>query len=55
VVLLVSCSSQKQFDKIIRNGLIYDGKGGEPFKADIAINADTIAEIGDLPRDLSIC
>ena len=48
VVLLVSCSSQKQFDKIIRNGLIYDGKGGEPFKADIAINADTIAEIGDL-------
>ncbi len=38
----------KQYDTIIRNGTIYDGNGGEPFKADIAINADTIAFIGDL-------
>lgn len=50
LVLLVvcGCSNKPQYDKIIRNGIIYDGKGGAPFKADLAINADTIADIGDL-------
>ena len=48
VVLATGCSRKKQYDKIIRNGLVYDGRGGAPYKADIAINADTIAEIGDL-------
>ena len=37
-----------RYDAVIRNGLIYDGNGGEPFNADLAINADTIAFIGDL-------
>jgi len=37
-----------QYDIIIRNGIIYDGNGGKPFKGDIAINADTIAAIGNL-------
>jgi N-acyl-D-amino-acid deacylase len=40
--------SQKEYDKIIRNGNIYDGNGGQPFVSDLAINADTIAVIGDL-------
>ncbi len=35
---------------ILRNGLIYDGLGGKPFQADVGINADTIAFIGDLKR-----
>ncbi|HEY2582766.1 MAG TPA: D-aminoacylase [Mucilaginibacter sp.] len=48
MVTAVSCTKKTTFDKIIRNGIVYDGKGGDPFKADIAINADTIAEIGDL-------
>ncbi|HEY8784309.1 MAG TPA: D-aminoacylase [Mucilaginibacter sp.] len=48
LILLAGCTNKKQYDKIISNGLIYDGRGGEPYKADIAINADTIAEIGDL-------
>ena len=39
---------QLQYDTIIRNGIICDGNGGNPYKADIAINADTIAFIGDL-------
>jgi N-acyl-D-amino-acid deacylase len=47
-VIAFGCTNKPAFDKIIRNGLIYDGKGGEPYKADIAINADTITEIGDL-------
>ena len=48
VILVLSCSQKQQYDTIIRNGMIYDGNGGEPIKGDIAINADTIAFIGDL-------
>lgn len=44
----ISCEQKTSYDTIIRNGIIYDGNGGEPYKADIAINADTIAFIGDL-------
>src|ERR1700740_276492 len=44
----LGCNKGQKLDKIIRNGVIYDGRGGTPYKADIAINADTIAAIGDL-------
>ncbi|THU32075.1 D-aminoacylase [Niastella caeni] len=46
----LSCnlSSANKFNLIIRNGMIYDGNGNKPYKGDIAINADTIAFIGDL-------
>ena len=48
-LLFISCKQEKEnYDTIIRNGMIYDGNGGEPYKADIAINNDTIALIGDL-------
>jgi N-acyl-D-amino-acid deacylase len=50
IILLVSCNQKEQYDTIIRNGMIYDGSGGEPFKGDIGINADTIAFIGDLSK-----
>jgi len=50
IILLVSCNQKEQFDTIIRNGMIYDGTGSEPFKADIGINADTIAFMGDLSK-----
>ncbi len=33
-------------DILIRNGTIYDGSGGAPFAADVAISGDTITEIG---------
>lgn len=36
------------YDIIIRQGTIYDGSGSKPFIADIAIQHDTIAAIGDL-------
>ena len=49
--LIYSCNTRTKYDTIIRNGLIYDGKGGAPFKGDIAINADTIAFIGDLKNE----
>ena len=50
--LMVSCSNKK-YDTIIRNGMVYDGNGGAPFKADIAVKNDTIAFIGDLSKETS--
>lgn len=47
-VLLFSCKQKEAYDTIIRNGLVYDGNGGNPYKADIGINADTISFIGNL-------
>lgn len=38
------------YETIIRNGLIYDGTGSKPFRADVAIQDDTISAIGDLSR-----
>jgi N-acyl-D-amino-acid deacylase len=40
----------QEYDCIIRKGLVYDGLGSEPYHADLAIQADTIAVIGDLER-----
>ncbi len=48
ILIIAGCQQKKDYETIIRNGMIYDGKGGEPYLADIAINADTIAFIGDL-------
>ena len=39
------------FDLIIKNGLIYDGKGTKPYKADLAISNEKIAGIGDIQGD----
>ena len=39
------------YDLIIENGLIYDGKGNKPFKADIAISNKKIAKIGLIKED----
>jgi N-acyl-D-amino-acid deacylase len=48
LAFFISCSSQKKFDTIIRNGTVYDGNGGAAMNTDIGINSDTIAFIGDL-------
>ena len=49
IVLFISCKFHHQeYDKIIRNGMIYDGNGGTPYQADIGIKDDTIAFIGNL-------
>ncbi len=45
---LAACTPPAAYDVILHNGTIYDGSGGEPFVADIAINDDSIAAIGDL-------
>lgn len=46
--LLFGCVKKETYDTIIRNGTVYDGEGREPLIADIGINGDTIAFIGDL-------
>ena len=48
--LLLSACAPPDHDVIIRNGMIIDGSGGTPYLADLAINADTIAFIGDLSQ-----
>ena len=48
VLSIYSCGQKTSYDSIIRNGLIYDGNGGEPYRSDIAINNDSIVFIGDL-------
>src|SRR5262245_52176049 len=51
LITLFSCKQRPKYDMIIRNGMIYDGNAGEAFKSDIAVNADTIAFIGDLSKE----
>ena len=48
---MISCQQKTNYDTIIRNGLVYDGNGGEPYKADIALQNDSIAFIGDLSKE----
>lgn len=39
---------QPDHEIILRGGTVYDGGGGAPYKADIAIDGDRIAAVGDL-------
>jgi N-acyl-D-amino-acid deacylase len=36
------------YDVILRGGTVYDGSGGAPFVADVAIQGDMVAAIGEL-------
>lgn len=48
-ITLSACSNEPNYDLVIRNGVIYDGSGADPINADIAVNADRIVAIGDVP------
>lgn len=49
ILFAIACEPTKpDYDLIIRNGIIYDGFGNVPFAGDVAIQADTIAALGDL-------
>ena len=41
-------STRPAYDLLIRNGMIYDGSGGEPYAGAVAIQGDTIAAVGAL-------
>lgn len=50
VVLLQVAPAQgaeaPSYDVLIRNGVIYDGSGGEPYRGEVAINGDRIVAVG---------
>jgi N-acyl-D-amino-acid deacylase len=49
LLLFSSCNNKgENYDRIIRNGIVYDGSGAPGIRADIGIRNDTIAFIGDL-------
>ena len=48
VFIVVNSHGQQQYDLILRGGTVYDGSGSTPVEADVAIQDDTIAAIGDL-------
>ena len=43
---LESAKQGVAYDVVIRGGTVYDGMGGEPFVADVAIDGDRIAVVG---------
>jgi N-acyl-D-amino-acid deacylase len=45
LALGTSAALAADYDVVIRNGMIYDGTGGAPYRADIAVSGDRIAAI----------
>src|ERR1700730_15383786 len=47
LLLLSAClTSRPGYDVVIRNGVIYDGNGGDPIHGALALRADRIAAVG---------
>jgi N-acyl-D-aspartate/D-glutamate deacylase len=47
LLLLSACvTSRPAYDVVIRNGVIYDGNGGDPIHGDLALRGDRIAAVG---------
>lgn len=44
-LVLASAAPAPRYDVVIRGGTAYDGSGGKPYSADVAINGDRIAAI----------
>ncbi len=47
-IFAAACSpaDQPKFDVVLKNGMIYDGTGGKPYRADLGITGKKIAAIG---------
>src|SRR6185503_1802293 len=47
-----ACAMQPrpEYDVLIRNGMVYDGSGGEGRRADVGIRGDRVAAVGDLAK-----
>jgi N-acyl-D-amino-acid deacylase len=44
--LLAACATAPRYDIVIRNGEVFDGRGGAPFRGDVGIRGDRIAAVG---------
>jgi N-acyl-D-amino-acid deacylase len=51
---LWSQTEQDKFDALIRDGMVYDGAGGDPIQADVGIKGDRIVAIGKLDRNQAV-
>ena len=47
-VVLFGCARAPQYDAVLRNGRICDGSGSPCVAGSVAINRDTIAQVGDI-------
>lgn len=52
LMVFIQCREPVEYDVLIRNGRLADGTGKAIIQADIAINSDTIAAIGDLSKSV---
>lgn len=52
--LLAGCQLKPSHELVILNAQVYDGLGNDPYVADIGINADTIAFIGDITGNATV-
>src|SRR5687768_6990294 len=42
-----ACATTRSgYDVVIRNGMVYDGRGGTPYVGDVALRGDRIAAVG---------
>jgi len=48
---LAATACGPKYDVVIRGGTVYDGSGGAPRRADVAIKGDSIVAVGDLGGD----
>ncbi len=48
--LLGMAACATEYDLVIRNGMVYDGSGGAPFRGDVAVRGDRIAAVGGTLR-----
>ena len=49
VLLVTACATTTpEYDVVIRNGAIYDGRGGAPRMGDVALRGDRVAAIGKI-------
>ena len=54
MLLMWCCTQPRHYDILIKDGNIFDGTGSPSVNADIGINGDTIAAIGDLSDAVAI-
>jgi len=48
IALTGASPTPREYDVVIRNGLIYDGSGKPPVRGDVAINGDRIVAVGKI-------
>ncbi|WP_291261076.1 D-aminoacylase [Gemmatimonas sp.] len=50
LALASACGGKPAYDVVIRGGTVYDGSGGAPMTADVAIRGDSIVAVGTVPE-----